>query len=352
MIPNPWQQNDTMKGEWDSLLCILRGSRLSPVTAGRLALELAESAGATHLRGTALINRCRRVIQLGCRAHTQERRSTTFSKAIHSAIESREYRRPRTRAEFAGICRRLLRAAPTLARRRVHGITAEDCRHLLESVFSTPRQRAKGRLILHGVFAHCLQQGWCQNNPVSSLRAPRLEESEIRPLSTTELSRLLRAARNPEHRACLPALGLMLWAGLRPTEVTRRCWEGNDETAGVLVLRPRHSKTGGTRHATLYPVLSAWLQQAEGTRRGPLCPRSWAHRWKRLRLTAGLIPWQQDVLRHTFASYHIKQWHDFARLQLEMGHRCAELLRTRYLSMHGITAADAARFWKVRGLWA
>ncbi len=297
------------------------------------------------------MNRCRRVIQLGREARAQETGTTTLARAMQAALSSRQDRRPRTRAEFGCICRRFLRAAPALAQRRVRSFTTEDCRQLLDMTFSSPRQRAKGRVILHGVFAHSLQQGWCQHNPVAALRAPRLEETEIHALSTTELRRLLHTARTPEHRPCMAALGLMLWAGVRPAEVTRLAWEDIDAEESVIVLRPRHSKTGGARHITLHPVLRAWLAEVEGARQGPLCPGCWARRWRKLREAAGLTPWRQDVLRHSFASYHIKQWHDYARLQLEMGHRSAELLRTRYLSMRGITAADAARFWRVRGLW-
>ncbi len=335
-----------------SLAWMLKGSGLSPTLAGRLALELAESAGATRLKGTALMNRCRRVIQLGRDAKVQEGTSTTLEKAMLAALESRQDRRPRTKAEFGSVCRRMLRAAPALAGRRVRHISTEDCRQLLEHTFSTARQKAKGRLILHGIFAHSLRQGWCRSNPVTALRAPKLRETEIRVLCTQELAKLLRTARKREHRPCMAALGLMLWAGVRPAEVTRLRWEDIDEAEGIISLRPQHSKTGGARHITLHPVLGAWLQEAGCEREGAICPRSWARRWKRLRQAAGLEPWRQDVLRHSFASYHVKQWHDYARLQIEMGHRSADLLRTRYLSMRGITAADAARFWRVRGLWS
>ncbi len=340
-----------MQSEWLPLQSILGNSGFSPADACRLALELAESAGALRLRGSALMNCCRRVIRLGCEARRQENCSTTLAKAMQAALASRADRRPRTRAEFGSVCRRILHASPGLALRRVHRFTTEDCRLLLESTFPSARQRAKGRVILHGVFAHCLQQGWCRSNPMAALRAPRLTETEIRALGTAELTRLLQAARQEEHRACMPALGLMLWAGVRPAELTRLCWEDIDAEERVIALRPHHSKTGGARHITLYPVLAAWLQESGFRQQGPLCPPCWPLRWKRLRAAAGLTPWRQDVLRHTFASYHIKQWHDYARLQHEMGHRSAELLRTRYLSMRGITAAGAARFWRVRGLW-
>ncbi len=341
-----------LRRELPVLLGLLAGSGITPITAGRLALELAESAGALRLHGEALMKRCRRVIQLGCQVREQERRSVSFSKAADEALASRSDRRPRTQAEFRSIYRRFLRVSPALSGRNIRSITADECRALLESTFSTLRQRAKGRLILHGIFAHSLRQGWCGSNPVAALRAPALQEVEVQPLTPEELRRLLRTARERRHRPCMPALGLMLWAGVRPAEAERLLWEDIDWQERVISLRARHSKTGGARHITLHPVLAAWLQEAGSARCGNICPPNWTRRWKHLRRAAGLIPWRQDVLRHTFASYHIKQWHDTTRLQLEMGHRSPALLQTRYLSMRGITASGAAQFWMPGGLWS
>ncbi len=317
--------------------------------AVRLGLELAEGAG--RLRGNARLCRCRELIRLGTQALQQERRSTTVAHAMRAALDERAERRPRTRNEFRNICERVLRLCPGLAQRRVRGITAEDCRALLERCFPTQRQRAKGRVILHGLFAFCLRQQWCSSNPVAALRPPRVQEQEVQPLGLPALRRLLTTARLAEHRPCMPALGLMLWAGIRPAEVERIDWQDLDWQEKVITLRPRHSKTGGARHVTLAPVLAAWLRGAGVQARGPLCPKGWARRWRRLREAAGLTAWQQDALRHSFASYHVKMWHDFSRLQLEMGHRSAELLRTRYLSMGGITAAQAGQFWRPHALW-
>ncbi len=315
----------------------------------RLGLELTEHAG--RLRGRARLQRCRELIRLGAEALQQERRSTTFAKAVLAALEERARRRPRTRNEFRSVCQRILRASPTLARRSVRGISPADCRRMLESTFRSPRQLAKGRAILHGLFAFCLRQQWCSANPVSAVSVPALQEHEVRPLGMAQLRRLLGSALQAQHRACMPALGLMLWAGIRPAEVERIDWQDIDWQEKVIALRPRHSKTGGARHVTLHPVLACWLREAGVQAAGPLCPRSWARRWRQLREEAGLTAWQQDALRHSFASYHVKQWHDFAQLQLEMGHRSAELLRTRYLSMGGITAAQAGMFWRPHGLW-
>lgn len=323
----------------------LREVGMNHFQAIRLALELVEQCGARHLRGNRQMNRCRRVIQMGVEQCKAASRTVTFSRAVESALEEKSDRRSRTVKEFAAVCRRVLQSCPSLSRRHINTLQPADCAEVLYSSFSSARQRQKGRAILHGVFAHAVRQHWCAYNPVDSVRLPSPDEREIVPLSMAQLQRLLTVANTAEYRCCMPALGLMLWCGVRPAELERLQWDDIDFDEKVVSLRARHSKTGGCRHIPLRPVLMAWLRAAGGQGEGRICPPDWQRRWKRLRQAAGLIPWQQDVLRHTFASYHAKHFHDFAALQSEMGHHSASLLRTRYLSMRGLTADHARLFW-------
>lgn len=53
----------------------------------------------------------------------------------------------------------------------------------------------------------------------------------------------------------------------------------------------------------------------------------------------------QDVLRHTYASYHLAHFCNQNLLQKEMGHSSPSLLLARYLNMDGITSATGAMFW-------
>lgn len=274
------------------------------------------------------------------------RPNISFSAAVSAAVPLKANRRPRTRAEFRNVCERLVRHCPQLAARSMTSISPIDCQKAINTVFPTPRQQEKARRILHNLFEISLRCGYCDINPVAVLPRQYVEEGEISALPWEQLLSLLQTARQPIHRACMPPLGLMLWAGIRPAEIQRLSWSDIDWEERIITLRPRHSKTGGCRHVTLYPVLRRWLRDYGRQEDGRICPPDWLRRWKRLRVAAGAIPWQQDVLRHTFASYHIKHWHNFSRLQSEMGHHSAELLRTRYLSMRGLTAEQARLFWQ------
>lgn len=57
------------------------------------------------------------------------------------------------------------------------------------------------------------------------------------------------------------------------------------------------------------------------------------------------------MLRHSYATYYLKNGGDLNRLQLNMGHRDTHLLYTRYTNMVGVTRAMAAEWWQVLPPW-
>ena len=146
----------------------------------------------------------------------------------------------------------------------------------------------------------------------------------------------------------------MLYAGIRPAEVERLTWDAVNMEERVVCLKALHSKTGGRRHVQIHPVLHRLLKEAQPSRKeDPVCPPNWAEKWRRVRQHAGWnaahgLPWIQDVLRHTYASYHAKHFRNFTELQYEMGHSGLHLLKSRYLNMQDISRQDASRFWDVR----
>lgn len=275
--------------------------------------------------------------------------SVSFQKAVEESLLSKSHRRIRTLREIKYITNRFIRIFPELKRKKVCHITPADCRRYLASAFDSPRQRHKARAILSGVFAVAVKRDWCEENPVRKVDTPVLQEVTINTLSLEEVDRLMAAARSKEHEGCLPALSLMLYGGIRPDEVQRMTGREIDLDEGVITIQPRHSKTGGARHVTILPPLRKILERAKIAPDQKICPANWQKRWKALRQTAGWNtssnPWRQDVLRHTYASYHAKHFRDLTALQWEMGHRSTHLLRTRYLNMQGITAKSVSCFW-------
>lgn len=285
----------------------------------------------------------------GLRAEAQLHRSATFAHAVEQYLRSKAHKRPRTRSECAQVFRRLHKAQPGIGAIELCRFTPESCRSLIDSAYSLPHGRNKAWGQLHALFHYAQKQGWSEHNPLRALSREYTEETPIHILSIEQVKKLVAVLRSPQHYCCLPAVALMLWAGVRPHEVERLHWCNINLEEGVIVLRPRHTKTGGPRVITIHAVLQRHLElylAAEPRHGGdPVIPRNWTRRWRELRRAAGLEPWQPDTLRHTFASYHLKYFNDPSTLQWEMGHKDMEMLRTRYLDMGDITAAAAAEFW-------
>lgn len=177
-----------------------------------------------------------------------------------------------------------------------------------------------------------------------------VREQRVHVLEPQEINTLLKAAELYEGGSCLPAVGLMLYAGIRPHEVVRLNWEHIDLEQGFISILPRHSKTGGARRVSILKPLKRILRRAIAQQpKGRICPRNWRKRWQDLRRQAGWdgeqAKWPQDTLRHTFASYHLSYFRDYTALQWEMGHCSSALLRSRYADTTSVR--DARAFWGV-----
>ncbi|MBE6435814.1 MAG: hypothetical protein E7030_06375 [Akkermansiaceae bacterium] len=173
-----------------------------------------------------------------------------------------------------------------------------------------------------------------------------VQERRIAILKKDEIKSLLKEAERYNNGSCLAAIGLMLYAGIRPHEVTKIKWAQIDLERRHIYLLPEHSKTGGARRTTIYNPLFQILKKCNYDPDKAICPRNWLKHWREIRRNAGWgqnKPWPQDALRHTFASYHLEQFKNFEQLQYELGHRNSNLLRTRYVDATDVK--NAAEFW-------
>ena len=310
-------------------------------------LEAAQVACAAVRAGRGRVKRTLRCIAAGEEELKRQEHTVTFEKAVAAALEARKDRRARTLCDFRYVTRRFMKRCPGLARRRVRSITAAECAAYIESAFETPRQRQKARLTLSGVFSTAMKRGWCSENPVARVEAPRVVEKTVPILTPEEAEQLVAAARKYRGGICLPAVVLMLYAGIRPHEVVRLSWGDVDLPGKRVLIAPQHSKTGGARAVTLLPPALRILRQTPLPAPQRICPPQWLHHWRQVRSRAGWSrlthPWQPDICRHTFASYHAAHFRDLPALQLEMGHRSSDLLRTRYLNLPQVQ--QAKEYW-------
>ena len=315
--------------------------------SGVPALEAAQVACAAIKSGNGRTKRALRCIAAGVAELKKQERTVSFEKAVTFALEARRERRVRTVYDFRYFTRRFMKRCPGLARRKVRAISAQECAQYIEMAFDTPRQRQKARLILSGVFGTAVKRGWCDANPVARVEAPRVVEQQVPILSPQEIEQITTTAETYQSGSCAAAVGMMLYAGIRPHEVARLTWEQVDLQERAIYILPRHSKTGGARRVTIHKPLLRILRAHKRADGEKICPANWLYHWRKLRRAAGWDSpthrWPQDALRHTFASYHLSYFRSFAELQLEIGHRDATLLRTRYVDQRPVVNAGA--FW-------
>ncbi len=321
----------------------MAGAEVSENDAARLTLETIEIMGdlATGLSHTELMALLRRVIQEGVAAVKAAEHTVPLSVAAWASVEARKDLRPTTRRDLRHFVRRILRVEGA-ADMPLRSMSTADCKRILAAAFGTsPSSYRKGRVILSSVFSFGIRQEWADSNPVTRIEAPAVQEKPIEPLTPEEVEKLHVAVSRPEFRDMRFSLILMLYGGIRPTEVSRLRDEDINWAEGHVIIRPHASKTGGGRAVPLRGVRGI-------RKRDRHIPRNWKRRWQALRRAAGFHHWIPDVCRHSFATYHAAMFRNLPELQLEMGHRDTSILRSRY--MVPARFKDAEAFWNGAGL--
>jgi integrase len=172
---------------------------------------------------------------------------------------------------------------------------------------------------------------------VPAVDLPRLELPPPCIHSPEEAGRLLAAAAAEDLSVCR-FLALGYFAGLRPAEIARL---REDNLARDWIEVPAvAAKTRTRRIVTANETLQAWLALG-----GSLPVRNLVRRLDRVREAAG-VPWGHDVVRHTFASYHLAQHQSADRTAFELGHGSTQMLFRHY--REAVTPEAAARFWALR----
>ena len=310
----------------------------------RLFTEFTETAAIDQADKLGIIHAFRRIMQAGIRSVREEEESVSFSEAISASLEARRHRRPSTRRDLRSFTNRMLRFQD-ISECTLRNISAPRCRQMMNELFNhSPHVYRKAQSILHSIFSYGRRQGWCERNPAESLTLPPIVEERINILSLSQIRVLIKVCNRPHFRCMNAAVRLMLWCGIRPGEVQRLRWSDIDPSEKVVYVDPHASKTGGARAVPLRGGARV-LAAEKHAREELIAPRNWIRLWQRIRDTATLKPWQRDALRHTFASMHLKHYHNLVMLQEEMGHRDSNLLRTRYLNLRDVRSFAAREFF-------
>jgi integrase len=174
---------------------------------------------------------------------------------------------------------------------------------------------------------------------VNGFHDPHRRARQVAILAPDQLGAFLRAV-DPDF---LPYFAISAFSGLRRGEILRLDWSEVKLERGLIDLPFAKSKNRRRKLIEVAENLKAWL--APFVREsGPLRPR------KRLQLAleraakaAGIVPWPQNVLRHSFCSYAVAL-RGFEWTSAQADHSVA-MLRRHYWEV--VSKEDARRYWEI-----
>ncbi|MBQ4594584.1 MAG: tyrosine-type recombinase/integrase [Akkermansia sp.] len=311
----------------------------------RLFIEFTETTRATEHDKQTVMTLFRKLMQAGLHSIQPNSKALSFREVAERSLEARAHRRPSTRSDLRSYIRRFIEYAEWVDN-DIRSITQNDCQQLLETHFSkSGHVFYKARTILHSIFTYAGKKGMVEKNPVYGIDPMIITEEKIEILKLSQITAFMKALRAKDLQCMQAAVRLMLWCGIRPGEVQRLKWKDVDFRENVVYIDGLTSKTGGARAVPLRGAAKE-LKYFQRKPDDKIAPRNWVRLWVKLRRRAGIRRWQKDVMRHTFASMHLKYFHNIHLLQEEMGHRDSDLLRTRYLNLRNLTTQAASRFFK------
>ena len=174
-------------------------------------------------------------------------------------------------------------------------------------------------------------------NPFKYIILPKEDERQPCIFSPDQVLNLMAAATSRDP-GMIPYLALGLFAGVRPEELMRLGWE--DITTQGVSINGHKAKTRQRRLITISENLKGWLSLG-----GDLPPKSRRRRLEALRQASG-VPWGHDIMRHSFASYHLAHHGSPDRTAHELDHRDTQMLYRHYRQL--VTRESAEGFWAIR----
>ena len=151
------------------------------------------------------------------------------------------------------------------------------------------------------LFAFALKRKYITDNPAMALDLPKVEELPPGIISPEQAKAILEASLDFAPDA-LPVIVLQLFGGLRRSEAEELSWDAiGDE---FVEVKAHLAKTRRRRLNKITPQLRAWLDLAHDIG-GKLPAINYADKLKLILEKAQLRQeWDQNALRHSFASYH------------------------------------------------
>lgn len=215
-----------------------------------------------------------------------------------------------------------------------------------------------GVRILKPFFKWAMAMKFCATNPVENMSLRNQSYGEIQTLTINEAQRLVNACidyrqrldlpslHRLDCRSFLPCIAVMLFAGVRPKEVTRITWDDIKLDKRLIHVSPEASKTRSRRLIHIEDNLMEILQSIpEVERKGTIAGTNYKRKWTLIRQLCEISD-MNDVCRHSYASYWLAVHHDLNVLQKYMGHTTKDTTLQWYLQAQ--THEDGLEYFSIK----
>jgi len=276
--------------------------------------------------------------------HPLEHRAKTLAVVAAELIAKKTAgnRRERYVSDLEWKYQHLDRAFPE---RQIGSITTEDLEGYISKQNWSPVSLRSYVQNYNVLFNYAVRRGYMATNPCLKLEMPESDQVEPPIFTVEQMKTLLRlCSTTRDLKECLPLVAIGAFAGIRPTEIERLDWAQVDVVHKTITVLGAKAKGRARRVVDMSENLVAWLTPVAKESGAVLPYRVREHR-DRLKVAAKWADWPHDVLRHSFASYHLAFHRDQTITCYQMGHGDAQVLYAHYRSMVKPPAATA--FWNL-----
>jgi hypothetical protein len=345
-VPNPnggLSIRKTFKTKQDAETCA-SAARIERENYGAAAFGISDALRTDAVRAAEILRETGVTLTEAARAFLKDwqmkRNGVAVAQAVDAFLASRANREKR---HLTNLKTRLSHFVAAAGTKNTTDIEPGEISDFLVGLTYEPRTVLHYWTHLNGFFNFCLGRKWVSANPMRQVDRPRVSDADPEKLSTHQAAKILLACDD----RILPGVAIALFCGLRQSEVQKLDWDAVDFEEGVIkITASLGGKQSGRRVVPLRPCLKAWLSRLQ-KKSGRVWPEGEGTRdlWTQARIVAGfgpfkptsakalellkdpktgkprkdLIPWPENVLRHSGISYNLATDSNLARVAYESG---------------------------------
>jgi integrase len=200
----------------------------------------------------------------------------------------------------------------------IGSVTARLIEQWLATLKVGPRTRNNIRMSVVTMFRYARKHGYLPKAEATEAEAvDKARDRGGKPelLTPQQMAKLMREAKG---KVAL-YLAIAGFAGIRAAEIMRLEWADFNFARGHITVAPHKAKTATRRLVPILPNLAEYLRPYHRAT-GLLFKLNDDERAISFAKKAGgIIPWPNNCLRHSYASYRLAATQDTARVALEMG---------------------------------